>query len=616
MKSRQKITERINLYNIHKKAGLRRALAGFLSFAGGWALPWMLHRAESLGYTNSIASVFVFLFLFTVTDKALSRNFEGRQVNWRGWIWPGLFGTAFSLCMVFGTQLDLWGSVPFTDGRMWAGIGILAVLFSILARFFWNEFDRVRTGYGGRSAQGGEQKEPVREKKSRNIFWIRAGVIALCYVPVFLAVYPGFFVYDAQDELLQVVTRNFSTHHPLLHVLALGGIIQLVHKVTGSYNLGIACYTALQMAGIACIFAWGIGKMEKRGTAKWMRCGITLYFGLCPVLVMFSLCSAKDGLFTGMLFMAVILLQELCADADAFFRKKSNALLLGAACVGMMLLRHNGFYGFVVFTPVLALYLRREWRRVIPCLALILACYGLINGGLTKILHADNSENQEMLTVPISQMARISAYEDVPLAEQEILFQYLPGEAVQRYTPKVTDSVKISFDNEAYEADRKGFWSLWAKWGAKHPFGYLNAWFMTSYGFWYPDTVIDTYRGNTVFTYTYEDSSYFGYEVEEPGVRESKIPWLDELYRKMSLEIAQQRIPVVSMLFSPGFLFWVWAFCLGYLCCFKRWRTLLPFMLPALCWCTVLLGPACLVRYVVFLWALLPAVLLACIGKI
>lgn len=610
MRGRQEITERINLYNIHKRAGLRRALAAALSFAGTCALPWMLHRTESLGYTNSIASVFVFLFLFVVTDKVLGREWEGKRTDW---LWPGMFGTAFSLCMVFGTQLDLWGSVPFTNGRMWACIGILAVLFSILARYLWDGFERIKIRCEDRILESEEQSRFTWEKKRRGIFWIRAGVILLCYVPVFLAVYPGFFVYDAQDELLQVVTRNFSTHHPLLHVLALGGIIQLVHKVTGSYNLGIACYTALQMAGMACIFAWGIGKMAKKGAAKWVRCGITLYFGLCPVLVMFSLCSAKDGLFTGMLLMAVVLLQDLCADADAFFKNKRNVALFGAVCVGMMLLRHNGFYGFLAFMPLLALYVRKEWRRVIPCLALILAAYGLINGGLTRILHADDSENQEMLTVPISQMARVCAYEDVPLEEREILYQYLPKEAVQRYTPKVTDNVKISFNNEAYEADRKGFWRLWAKWGAEHPFGYLNAWFMTSYGFWYPDTVIDTYRGNTVFTYTYGDSSYFGYEVEEPGVRESKIPWLDEAYRSMSLEIAQQRIPVVSMLFSPGFVFWVWVFCLGYLCYRKRWGRLLPFVLPALCWCTVILGPACLVRYVVFLWALLPAVLLACV---
>lgn len=615
MKSRQKNAERSNMnhnYKFFKSGVLRRILAAVLSFAGASALPWMLHRTENLGYTNSIASVFVFLFLFYMVNKALEKDFGGK---WTGWIYPGFFGIVFSLCMVFGKQLDLWGSVPFTNGQMWGGIGILAVLFSLLVRYFWDKLGSVEvwssSALGGISGAG---KQERRKEKCSGIFFARAGVILLFYIPVFLAVYPGFFVYDAQDELLQVVTRNFSTHHPLLHVLALGGIIQLVYKVTSSYNLGIACYTMAQMVGMAGIFAWCVGKMESRGASKWVRVVMTLYFGLCPVLVMFSLCSAKDGLFTGMLLILVVLLQELCTDVNEFFRKKDKVILFGIASIGMMLLRHNGFYGFLVFTPVLAFYLRKEWKKVLLCLGLSIGAYALISAGLAAAFHADDSENQEMLTVPISQLARICAYEEVPLKEQEILYGYLPKEAIARYTPKVTDGVKISFHNEAYEADKKSFWKLWAKWGAEHPFGYLNAWFMTSYGFWYPDTVIDTYRGNTVFTYTYEDSSYFGYEVEEPGVRESKFPWLNEIYRKMSLEVAQQRIPVIAMLFSPGFLFWVWCFCLGYMCYKKRWRMVLPFALPALCWLTVLLGPACLVRYVVFLWALLPVVLLSSLG--
>ena len=180
------------------------------------------------------------------------------------------------------------------------------------------------------------------------------------------------------------------------------------------------------------------------------------------------------------------------------------------------------------------------------------------------LFSADDSENQEMLTVPISQLARV--YQSKGEQDVEILYRYLPKEAFSHYTPKVTDGVKIHFNNQAYAADRGSFWRLWAKWGMENPFSYVNAWLMTSYGFWYPDTVIDVYRGNTVFTFTYEDSSYFGYEVEEPGTRESKLPWLSELYRKLSLEIFQQRIPVVSMLFSPGFLFWVWAFCLCFWC--------------------------------------------------
>ena len=94
----------------------------------------------------------------------------------------------------------------------------------------------------------------IAKDEKRGAFYF-AGMIFLLYIPVFLAVYPGFFVYDAQDELLQVMTRNFTTHHPLVHVLALGGMIQLVHKLTGSYNMGIACYTLFQMAVLAGILA-------------------------------------------------------------------------------------------------------------------------------------------------------------------------------------------------------------------------------------------------------------------------------------------------------------------------------------------------------------------------
>lgn len=232
------------------------------------------------------------------------------------------------------------------------------------------------------------------------------------------------------------------------------------------------------------------------------------------------------------------------------------------------------------------------------------------------ILHADASENQEMLTVPIMQLARVYAYEKETLSEKELetLYRYIPRESLERYNPKVSDLVKVGFDNIAFDEDKGGFFRLWLSTGIKHPATYLNAWFMTSYGFWYPDTVIDVYRGNQVFTFQYGDSSYFGYEVEKPGTRESKLPWLDELYRKMSLEIFQQKVPVLSMLFSPGFLFWVMIFILGGFCYKKWYNKVMPYVLLLLCWLTVIIGPTYLVRYAVFLWVAVPVLLVEVMG--
>lgn len=232
----------------------------------------------------------------------------------------------------------------------------------------------------------------------------------------------------------------------------------------------------------------------------------------------------------------------------------------------------------------------------------------LINGGLKLTLHADDSEYQELLTVPIQQLARTCKYAPEAFSEEdmEILHEVLDEEVLSLYTPRLSDPVKYRFDNAAFGQDKGRYAKLWLRVGMKKPLIYLNAWLMTSYGFWYPDTVINVYGGNTVFTFTYKDNSYFGYEVEQPGVRESKIPWLDEVYRKLSLEVWKEKAPVISWLFSPGAMFWLYAFLFAWLLNNRRYELLYPFLPIFLIWLTVLLGPTYLPRYVLFFWYCLP----------
>ncbi len=595
---------------MRKRNSVAAAGLGFLLTC---AIPWLLPiRGGELVITNSILSVFLWILLSLLMKRVLDHEFKGGA---GAFLVPGILSALFSLCMGIGAQLEQRQSVDFGQFGLWAGVLILAGNGTLLVRFAWDRIlERQKAGAAAAKPAGAEgDNARGREKRA---FLLTAALIFVCYLPVFLAVYPGFFVYDAQDELMQVVTRSFTTHHPLVHVLLLGGIIQLVHKISGSYNLGIACYTLFQMAVMSCIYAWGIGRLKKEGAGRGFALLSALYFGLWPVLVMFSLCSAKDGLFTAMLFMVVILLRGLLGAPERFFHRKGDVVLFAGSCLLMMLLRHNGFYAFAVFAVLVCAFDReaefvRFRKRILILFAGTIAGYFLISQALALALHADASENQEMLTVPIQQMARVYQMERDSLTDGEraALCEILPAQALERYTPKVSDGVKVDFDNEAYGRDPGKYRKLWLQIGLRHPIAYLNAWFMTSYGFWYPDTVIDVYRGNSVFTFTYADSSYFGYEVEQPGVRRSLLPFLDEAYRRMSLEITQQRIPVLSMLFSPGFLFWAHLFVLGFFWYAGRIRKLAPFALSLLVWLTVILGPTYLVRYVVFLWALLPVLL-------
>ncbi len=587
------------------KIRLKLNTAAFaIATAGTLCFPQILNLRENmLGFTNSIFSVFVWLLcLYAVSRSLQTIDLHDR----RGWLLAALFSFCFTAAMLFGVRLEAVGNVNFKDIGLWISLPVLTCLFTILIRKFWDYLAGIE-----------EKKKALAEhirlpdtpaKAARYVDLLTFCFLLLCWIPVFLAVYPGFFVYDAQDEWVQVASRTFYTHHPLAHVLLLGGIVCAVHKATDSYNLGIACYTLVQMVIVSGGFTCLLSFMRRKKIARGIRILSLLYFAFFPVVVMFTLCSAKDTLFTVALLMLLLVLLDMGSDADKFFSSGRKMFLFVAFAVAMMLFRRNGAYAFAFMVPVLLVCHRGHIRKVSLLLAAAFASYFLISGTLTIALHAQGGESQELLTVPIQQLARTYKFNRDVFSEEDIeaLHEILPEEALALYNPKLSDPVKIRFRNEAFAADRSRYIGLWLRVGLKKPLSYLNAWLVNSYGFWYPDTVIDVYAGNTVFTFTYEDSSYFGYEVEEPGYRDSKIPWLDEAYRKLALEISQEKIPIWSMLYSPGAIFWGIAYVFTYVLYRRKYHLVIPYLMVLLTWLTVLLGPTYLPRYVLIFWFGLP----------
>ena len=550
---------------------------------------------QKIGFTNSFLAVFIWmLIMLTLKHAALKIDWNDK----RGLVLAFSLAFFFSGAMLFGTQLENEGYVNFKDWKLWISLPVFTCFFGIFAFFAFSILE-----------DHTKQKkifEDKTERKHKEI--ISFMLMFFCWFIVFLAVYPGFFVYDATDEYVQVATRNFSAHHPLLHVLLLGGCICGVHKFTGSYNSGIALYTILQMLVAAGVLTGVTAYMRKRKVPSIICNAAVLYYALFPVIVMFVMCSSTVAIFTLAFLVLLLSLLHLGQDPEHFFLSKKSIICFWASAVVMLLFRPNGIYVFVLMIPVLIVWQKKYRKKQILILAAVLSVYFGINSILAAVLNADTSENQEMLTVPIQQLARTYELDREVFSQDdiEILHEILSEDVLRQYRPKLSDPVKYYFNNEAYASDPFRYISLWARIGIKKPLTYINAWLINSYGFWYPDTVVDVYRGNSVFTFTYGDSSYFGYEVEYPGTRESKIPLLDELYRKLSLEIYKEKIPIFSMLFSPGFVFWIFAFMMIYLLYRRRYKVLIPNILVCFLYLTVIFGPTYLPRYVLIFWFAMP----------
>ena len=531
------------------------------------------------------------------------------KIDMKAWLLSGLFGILSGIFLVFGYQLETADALNLSDQNALLIMACFMIIITVDTRYVWKNYEDARNGGKLFGLIKLPNKEKDIETTSRD-FLINWGFLVLLSIPVLLAEFPGFFVYDAQEELNEVLTRTFTTHHPLLHVLILGGTIALFHKITGSWNIGIFAYIFLQMLVITAIFAYVITYLQSRGTSKKLRALWLIFYGAFPTIVMYTLCSCKDGLFSALLLLLTVFLVQLVRDKDSFLSDKRKVAAFVIVAAVMPLFRHNGFYAYLVFVPFALFYFRKQLKPLfIGMLIAPVILYLGLSSGLSMLCRAEGTtHHQEMLTVPIMQLARVYAYENdsISEADKKIIESYIPENNLSKYTPRVSDLVKVDFNNKLYEQNKTDFWNVWKKLFMEHPVAYLNAWLLTSYGYWYPPAIINVYGGNTVYTFTYENSSYFGYEVEPPGERMSLIPKLDELYRYISIGSFQQDMPLLRIFFTPGLYVFIYMFVFAYRLYRKRISGIIPFLPMVLTFCTVLLGPTYLIRYVLYLWLCAP----------
>lgn len=489
-----------------------------------------------LGIWCCILSVIVFNKVYEALSFKASKEI----------VFGALYSGALSFALAAGKQLETVENLNVGNGTLWVTIILLTLYFTPFVvwawqqvEFLWKKWEKATLQQESRKdnkvAKSGQEilQKAYSNVKEFLLYWL---AIFLCWIPVFLAFYPGAFVYDATDEYVQVATRSFTTHHPLAHVLLLGGMVCAGNKFFDSYNIGIAMYTLFQMAVLSGVFSYTICYIKRKINHKPFVWGAVLFYGLFPIIPMYAVCSAKDGIFTGAFLIVVIKMLQLLEDTSGFLKKKGNIIVSILAAVIMMLFRNNGMYAYVVWIPVMvmvSLFLKKDKRDILKISLLMLVAVLFFLGSskmLAVITRADDSESQEIMTVPIQQMVRTYQYSPDTYSEEEkeILYEIIPQEDLHLYNARISDLVKSKFDNAVFNADKGKYLGLWAKIGMRKPMIYLNAWLMTSYGYWYPDAVINVYGGNTVYTFTYQDSSYFGFETEYPGERDSKFPWLEE----------------------------------------------------------------------------------------
>ena len=126
--------------------------------------------------------------------------------------------------------------------------------------------------------------------------WIGISIIWFLYL---LAYYPGIFSYDISAQWDQYFGfTQYSTHHPIIHTLLMGWIIDMGKKILGDYNKGGFCYCLIQLLFFSGVVSYTIYCINRLISSKKIIIVTTIYFALFPVYPLLGISTTKDTYFS------------------------------------------------------------------------------------------------------------------------------------------------------------------------------------------------------------------------------------------------------------------------------------------------------------------------------
>ncbi len=434
------------------------------------------------------------------------------------------------------------------------------------------------------------------------LLWL---ALSLCYFPAYLALFPGTFGYDGPIQAAMFFgDEPLTSHHPLAHTYLLGSLLQAGQTLFGSFQAGLAIYSALQGLIVTASLAYSIFYCVKRGVPVPLLLVGGLYAALNPFLQILTFSTTKDVPFGAFLLCLSVSLLE-CLEEDV--PRLSCRVRLGVFGVLVCLFRNQGIY-ILLILAVFCLIVRAGKRRVCVSLFASLLLSEAFFLFCSAGLGIPKGDSKEMLSVPMQQAAcvawRYLNGEDAVMNQEQlaVLEWAIPAEGIGAFQYETADPVKSYFYTKGLFKDLPRQIQNYLEIGARNPKAYLDAWGFLVRPYW--NMKFNKYR-MLMMKGTFP-------ELNRWNIREAGL-W--ERYRTYLLgNVESFGEKPLSFLVRPEYCLWILALLLGLV--IDRgdpglFLGILPFVLYL---GTMLLGPMALCRYL-FPLTLGTPLLLGLLGK-
>lgn len=382
----------------------------------------------------------------------------------------------------------------------------------------------------------------------------------ICWLPYLFKNYPGIMTIDSMNQFAQVVgVYADSNHHPWVHTQLMKLFYIIGGLFTENTSIAISFYTVFQMCFMAGCAAYLVDTLAKYHVKKWVLFLTIAFYALIPYNGIYAVTVWKDTMFAGGVLLFVTTLFRILKESGKQFIPKENIVpicLYLLSGIMMCLFRTNGWYAFLLLTPLLIWVLRKQWKRIVPMQVLIIVVVLIVKGPVMNAFDVIQPDLIESLSIPVQQISKVIV-DEKPLTEEQYSFlnRILDTSKIKDlYNPYVSDGFKrlVRAGDQTYLREHMGeFLKIYVQIGLNNPGEYLIAFRDQSIGYWFP-----TQEG--LFA---ADEGVIENEFGVANIPVIKGPIVIKL-NEIALKL-KDMLPGYGILWSMGALFWVILLAMG-----------------------------------------------------
>lgn len=340
-----------------------------------------------------------------------------------------------------------------------------------------------------RKAAGFYWKNNIQKIPPLAVFAVSFIVISIINITVlFTCKYPGNLSPDSISQISQLLSGNYSNHHPFYHTMVIKLFIKAGLKISGDINTAVAFYHVFQICFMAMCFSVAMFTLYEMGISLKLIAVVVTWYAIMPFHIMYSFTMWKDIMFGGFVLAFLVFIYRVLKDIGKY--RLFNYIMFLVSSLGMCLFRSNGFFAYVIVFICFSIFFYKTNRNVcFMFMGVIIAAF-LMKHLALSCLGVSQPDTIEALSVPLQQISKVIVkHNDLENDDMELLGQVVDVSAVsETYSPHISDPMKNlvrSKGNQEYIVDNKiAFIKLYIKTGFKHPITYLEAWSDETKGFW------------------------------------------------------------------------------------------------------------------------------------